>query len=179
MKVGRLISTPSLDHTIKCSVYCAIGDVIHRRKFSAQRRFPDGQYWRALPSMAATPWMQAARLAECRNEAPGQVRSWTQRNMPYFFTSTATFNRTSSVITRPPNFNGVRRAMQSTLDVVSRRKTSVCQTNPRQSIRAKMAGRFQKRTLTVCRRVWNPTGLPMEKMLDLQVVKPLCIRHLF
>lgn len=43
--------------------------------FFAHFVLADGQYCRAFPSMAATPGIRAARLTECRNEAPGQVRS--------------------------------------------------------------------------------------------------------
>src|SRR5262249_45052152 len=49
-----------------------------------QGRLAAGQYWRAYDSMAATPGTCAARPAEWISEAPGQVKSCTHRNMPYF-----------------------------------------------------------------------------------------------
>ena len=44
-------------------------------KRSLHPRFPAGQYCRPFPSIAATVGMRAATEAECRNDAPGHVRS--------------------------------------------------------------------------------------------------------
>src|SRR5574340_17448 len=48
-----------------------------------------GTYWRALASMAATVGTCAARPAEWIREAPGQVRSCTQRNILNFWAAAA------------------------------------------------------------------------------------------
>ena len=51
--------------------------------------FAAGTYWRALASMPATAGTCAAIPAEWISEAPGQVRSCTQRNIPYFCAAAA------------------------------------------------------------------------------------------
>ena len=51
---------------------------------TSQPSLAAGQYCRALPSMAAAVGIRAASVAEWRNDAPGQVRSCTQRNMRNF-----------------------------------------------------------------------------------------------
>ena len=53
-------------------------------KRSAHQRFAAGTYCREFASMAATPGTCAAKPAECSSDAPGQVRSCTHKNRPYF-----------------------------------------------------------------------------------------------
>src|SRR5882672_919276 len=48
-----------------------------------------GIYCRELASTPATPGTRAAIPTECINDAPGQVRSWTVRNIPYFCAAAA------------------------------------------------------------------------------------------
>src|SRR6266511_2525826 len=48
--------------------------------FLSQPALAIGTYCRELPSIAATCLTCAARPAECTNEAPGHVRSWTHMN---------------------------------------------------------------------------------------------------
>src|SRR5262245_59914516 len=57
--------------------------------FAAHDALADGQYWRALPSIAVTGAMWAARPADWRNDWPGQVRSCTHRNMSDFCSAAA------------------------------------------------------------------------------------------
>src|SRR5438093_13476533 len=56
---------------------------------STQDLFAAGTYWREFPSIPDTPGTCAAMLAEWTNEAPGQVRSWTQRYILYFWQAAA------------------------------------------------------------------------------------------
>src|SRR5580704_14743362 len=60
--------------------------------FFAQSLLAWGQYWRLFPSTAATVGMRAASEADCRNEAPGHVRSCTQRNILNFCAAAASSN---------------------------------------------------------------------------------------
>jgi ribosome biogenesis protein Tsr3 len=55
---------------------------------------PAGQYCRPFPSIAAIVGSRAAMLAECKKENPGQVKSCTHRNMPYFWAA-APINKAS------------------------------------------------------------------------------------
>src|SRR4051794_36086654 len=57
--------------------------------FASHGAFAAGQYWRALASIAVTPGTWAARPAEWISDAPGQVRSCTHRNIPYFCAAAA------------------------------------------------------------------------------------------
>src|ERR1700733_8794728 len=57
--------------------------------FFAHSLLACGQYCRLLPSTAAPVGMRAAGEADCRNDAPGQVRSCTQTNMPNFCAAAA------------------------------------------------------------------------------------------
>ena len=62
-----------------------VGDAEHAREaLVPSRDCRPGSTAAALPSMAAIVGMRAARVAECRNDRPGQVRSWTHKNMPNF-----------------------------------------------------------------------------------------------
>src|SRR5213593_2072093 len=54
--------------------------------------FAAGTYSRAFPSMPETPGTWAARPAEWIKDAPGQVRSCTQRNILYFRPAAAISN---------------------------------------------------------------------------------------
>src|SRR5271169_2755726 len=57
--------------------------------FLAHGLLAAGQYCRPFPSTAATVGILAASDADCKNDAPGQVRSCTQRNMPNFWAAAA------------------------------------------------------------------------------------------
>ena len=57
--------------------------------FSFHAALAEGTYWRLLASMVKTPGTCEARLAEWTSEAPGQVRSCTQRKDLYFWAAAA------------------------------------------------------------------------------------------
>src|SRR5580698_4177527 len=52
--------------------------------FFSHPAFAAGTYWRALASIAFTPGTCAAKVTEWTRDAPGHVRSWTQRNTFFF-----------------------------------------------------------------------------------------------
>src|SRR3984957_7384687 len=55
----------------------------------SQPAFAAGTYWRAFASMPLTPGTCAARVTECTNDAPGQVRSCAHRKTFRFIASAA------------------------------------------------------------------------------------------
>ena len=64
-------------------------------KRDSQAAFAAGTNWRALASIPAFFGTRAAMPAEWISDAPGQVRSCTQTNIPYFCAAAA--SRTACV----------------------------------------------------------------------------------
>ena len=71
--------------------------------FSAQGAFAAGRYCRAFASSPAVPGTQAAIAAEWTSAAPGQVRSWTVRNIPYFRAAAARALADSQMVALNPS----------------------------------------------------------------------------